>query len=127
MRKFGHIMSTLIFSFVGVALLNNFMELDISYLFLIVHLPFLLSGVLLPDKVEPPAYGDVWHRGFFHSKIFFVILLVTMYGAYQLFLEYPKQSFLDVQMNFGSIAFFWYCGMAFHIIEDSFTKKIRFL
>jgi membrane-bound metal-dependent hydrolase YbcI (DUF457 family) len=124
LNKMGHVWFGLIIGLLGFYMLKDFMS--ISTLFLCFHLPFYLIGsAYLLDTIESPKFGGRWHRGIFHSKIAFVVILLAVPILIKFYLDYPKKFFLDIPFNYFSIGIAILLGICSHIFGDSLTDKLR--
>lgn len=81
--------------------------------FILLAVASAAIGSRLPDLLEPPKGG--YHRGFFHSILFLVLVLLSMIYTYAEVLTADPGN----EIVFG--LFFAAAGYASHLLRDAFT------
>ena len=110
MRKHGHMFVGIVF-FVLVILTFDQFGIMIPYWILPVYLFFTIMGSRMPDWIEPSSRGGYKHRGFFHSRVMLVCLMVAIVISY-VYAQDPWYYF----------PFFFIQGYISHLLADSMSK-----
>ncbi|MCK5038023.1 MAG: metal-dependent hydrolase [Thermoplasmata archaeon] len=110
MRKHGHMFVGVIF-FVLVILAFDHFNIMPPYWILPLYFFITIMGSRMPDWIEPSSRGGYRHRGFFHSRVMLVCLLVV-----------GVVSYFYAQDPWYHAPFFFVLGYISHLLADSTSK-----
>ena len=121
LNRRGHILWALLLIILSFYFLRDY--LNMSILFVMLHLPIFLFGAIMPDLIERPTNSG--HRGILHKGIWLWIIPLVSGILFYSWTNYPRFHILSETLSLLSICLFFGGGWWSHLTGDALTSKLR--